>query len=251
YGGSVSDESGFILIGGGDAEKHYADVTRILWKDGKCIQETLPPLPQPCAFHSAIKVGDAIYSIGGQAAPSSSSALHVFWRFDLRHSDRGWKALKAWPGPARILPVLASHGGDVFLFSGGELYKGDDGAAKRRYLTDAYRYNEKTGWEQLPDLPRPVTAAPSPAYVHQNQIIIFSGDNGEFADRVWELKDKHPGFNRDCVILDLDSNSWTQSGTLPFSLATTPSVIWQNSYIIPGGEDRPGHRIPTVYKLTK
>jgi N-acetylneuraminate epimerase len=248
YGGSVSDDRGLIIIGGGDSEQHYADVFCLRWVSGKIVIELLPSLPQASAFHTAVLVDNTIYVTGGQENPSASVAQHALWRLNLNQIEKGWHSIKPWPGPARILPVAAVHQGAFYLFGGCQLYADETGETKRRYLTDAYRYTNKDGWEKLPNLPRAVTAAPGPAWVYQDQIMIFSGDNGENADRVWELKERHPGFDRDMVVFDVKENRWTQTGKVPFSLATTQSVLWQGGYVIPGGEDRPGHRISTVYK---
>lgn len=247
YGASVSDQKGLILIGGGDAETHYTSVTRLIWKDGTIEHQSLPDLPQPCAFQAAALIGSTLYVAGGQSSPKTSEALHTFWRLDLKQPQEGWRSLEAWPGPGRILPVAGTSGNDFYLFSGCELYSDQNGETKRRYLTDAYRYRPGNGWERLPDLPRPATGAPTPALTANDQIMIFSGDSGEYADRVWELKDKHPGFDRDIISFDLKTNQWRRAGGVPFSLATTPSVQWRGCYIIPGGEDRPGHRTPVVY----
>ncbi len=248
YGGSVSDDKGLIMIGGGDREKHYADVFRLRWMNGKIVKDLLPSLPQPSAFHTAARIGNQIYVTAGQASPAASDAQREFWRLDLDQLQNGWRSLKPWPGPARILPVAAVRQGAFYLFSGCQLYANEEGETKRRYLADAYRFTEKDGWKKLPDLPRAVTAAPGPAWVYQDQIMVFSGDSGENADRVWELKDQHPGFDRDIVVFDVKENRWTRVGKTPFSLATTPAVLWQGGYVIPGGEDRPGHRTTKVFK---
>ena len=189
-----------------------------------------------------------LYATGGQAIPGASEAIHALWRLDMERVEDGWQSAPPWPGLARILPVLAVCEGSLYLFGGCEVYGDENGETKRRYLTDAYRYNELDGWERLLDLPRAATGAPTPAWTLGNRIAIFSGDDGEYADRVQELKDRHPGFDRDALILDLAQMQWSRVGRVPFSLATTAAVMWRGAYVIPGGEDRPGHRISTVFQ---
>ncbi|MGV3723297.1 MAG: hypothetical protein ACO1SX_20555, partial [Actinomycetota bacterium] len=59
---------------------------------------------------------------------------------------------------------------------------------------------------------------------------------------VQELKERHPGFCTDVLTFDTRTGAWKRSGTLPLGLVTTNAVRWGARLVIPGGEDRPGHR---------
>lgn len=247
YGASITTDKGVICIGGSDGKKHYAEVLRLQLIDGKIEKEYLPDLPEPCAFTSAAMLNDVIYVAGGQSSPEATVAMKNFWALDLSKSELKWEELEPWPGPPRILPVVSAQDDAFYLISGAELLTGKDEKVTRRYLTDAYRFKPKKGWDKITDVPSPVVAAPSTAY-GQSHILVFGGDDGENADRVWELKDKHPGFSHDILAYHIITNTWAKMGKLPAGLVTTNAVWWQDSIIIPGGEDRPGHRSAKVYK---
>ncbi|HJN17442.1 MAG TPA: hypothetical protein QGH10_18195, partial [Armatimonadota bacterium] len=271
YGATVQRGDWVYCVGGGDAERHYADVVTVGWLDqcesrpgrrpGELIMVLMaeprfavwpdlqPPLPTTCAFTSAALIDRTVYVAGGQETPTSTEAMANFWSVNVLTANREWQILDPWPGPARILPVAASCGGSFYLFSGCELYPDDEGKAARRYLSDAYRYTPGEGWEKLADMPRPAVAAPTPAPVIDGRyILLLGGDDGANAGRTWELKDKHPGFPRDILAYDTVADAWLTMGELPKSLVTTPTIPMPYGFIIPGGEDRPGHRSPAILR---
>jgi SSS family transporter len=249
YGSSISTKKGVICIGGGDANEFYADVFSLTWFDGKIEPNSLPSLPKPCAFNSAAKVGDTIYVAGGQASPSATEAMKNFWSLDLSDPNAKWEEVDPWPGPARILPVAGAIDGCFYLFGGCELFAGEDGKAKRRYLTDAYRFVPKEGWQRISDLPTAVTAAPSPAVAYgPSHLLVFGGDDGADAARIWELKDKHPGFSKDILAYHTITDTWVKMGQIPAGHVTTTAVQWGDSIIMPSGEIRPGTRTPKLFK---
>jgi N-acetylneuraminic acid mutarotase len=249
YGGSVTTLEGVILIGGSDADRHYRTVERVSWVNGGVKHEALPDLPGPVANTSAALLDGVIYVAGGQAAPTSTGALRNLWALDLKAAHPHWTELDPIPGPGRILPVLAAQNGALYLFSGAELLPEDKGQPTRRYLKDVYSYRPGTGWSKLPDSPYPMVAGPAVAW-NKDLILIFGGDDGLNAGRIWELKDKHPGFHREVLAYDTKSHNWATAGTLPLSLVTTTPVVWNGQIIIPGGEARPGHRSGRVLAVS-
>lgn len=94
-------------------------------------------------------------------------------------------------------------------------------------------------------MPRASIAAPNPAPVVDEKILIIGGDDG--ANATFEPKAKHPGFPRDILVFDLKSHSWSKDGAVPFSLVTTNAVLWNGQIVIPGGEARPGVRSPQIW----
>lgn len=92
-----------------------------------------------------------------------------------------------------------------------------------------------------------MVAASALAY-GQSHILVFSGDDGANAQRIFELKDNHPGFSRDALAYHTITDTWTKTGSLPESLVTTAAVKWNNALVITGGEDRPGHRSAGVWR---
>src|SRR5688572_18937116 len=49
YGVSVTTTDGVVCVGGSDARRHYSDVFRIRYADGKLTFTPMPNLPKPCA----------------------------------------------------------------------------------------------------------------------------------------------------------------------------------------------------------
>jgi iduronate 2-sulfatase len=244
YGAAVSVGDGVIVIGGSDGARHYADVWRLRWKDGRLEKTGLPALPQPLANMGAAVIGRTIFVAGGQSATSSTEATKTLFALDLGAREMKWKTLEPIPGAARILPVVVAQDGALFVFSGAELLAGANGEVSRRYLNDGWRYSpdpENKGWRRLADVPRPVVAAPAIGN-GSSRILVFGGDDGANAHRVFALKDDHPGFSRDILAYDTATDKWSKAGELPVSLVTTSAVRWRGAVVIAGGEDRPGHR---------
>ncbi|MBN1344036.1 MAG: sodium/solute symporter [Phycisphaerae bacterium] len=247
YAASVTTDHGVVCMGGSDGKRHYADVFMLTWRDGKLDRRPLPPLPRPCAYAAAAVLGETIYHAGGQETPEATASMKTFWALDLSRPEPAWRELEPWPGPGRILPVAAVQDGTFHVISGADLHAGKDGKAARTYLADGYRYRPKSGWKTIADAPRPVVAGEATG-VGQSHILVFTGDDGANVDRIMELKDKHPGFSRDVLAYHTITNTWVSMGTMPASLVTTNAVRWGSDIVIPGGEDRPGHRSAAVLR---
>lgn len=249
YGGSVSTDEGLICIGGGDADRHYCDVFRLTWANGRVERTDLPALPGPTAFCGAALLGKTIYLAGGQDDPRATEGTMMVYALDLSAEQPAWVNIEPLPGPGRILPAVAAQDGAVYVFGGASLHPGPDGKAVRTYLTDAYCYRPGKGWKRIADLPSPVTAAPSAAY-GPSHVLVFGGDDGANAHRVQELKERHPGFSRKVLAYHTITDTWAHMGTLPKGLVTTNAVAWEGGIVIPGGEDRPGHRSDQLLSAT-
>jgi N-acetylneuraminic acid mutarotase len=216
-------------------------------------KSALPALPQPLANMGAALIGRAIFVAGGQIAPASTEATKTIFALDLDAREPKWKALDPIPGPARILPVVVSQGAALFVVSGAELLSGPDGKVSRRYLNDGWRYTpgaDNNSWRRIANVPQPVVAAPA-IDDGASRILVFGGDDGANAHRVFELKDNHPGFSRDILAYDTATDKWSMQGELPISLVTTSAVKRQSAIVIPGGEDRPGHRSARVMVIDR
>ena len=246
YGVAVSDGKRMICIGGGDADEHSSRVFELRWRDGTITSVPLPDLPRPCAFMGGALLDDVVYVAGGMATPDATEGLRTFWSLNLKKLDQGWRQLDPWPGPGRILPVVAAQDGGIYLVSGAELSPGPEGKPRRRYLRDGYRFKTGAGWKPIADIPRAAVAAPS-IEIGPYHLLVFGGDDGANADRVQELGDAHPGFPRDILAYHTVTNTWIRVGELSESLATVNAVRWQKDIVIAGGEDRPGHRSSRVW----
>ena len=245
YGVSLTTPAGIACIGGSDADTHFADCFLIEWREGRIGTRVMPALPEPCANMCGALLGDSIYVAGGIATPTSTVALKTFWKLDLAVKDSRWEKLEPWPGPERMLAVAGSVGGSFYLFGGTSLKPGPDGKAVREYLRDAYRFTPGKGWKRIADMPRAAVAAPSPASVDGERLLIIGGDDGTKVD--FKPLHEHPGFPRDVLAYDPLRDAWSVAGEVPFSSVTTPMVNWQGRSVIPNGEVRPRVRTPEVW----
>jgi len=246
YGISITTKDGLVCIGGGDAKKHYAEVFRLKWINGKIVQETLTPLPKAMAFGSGALLGNTIYVAGGIETPDSTRALKTFWALDISKRHAQWKELETWPGPGRMLAVAAAQNGSFFLISGTDLTADANGKPQRIYLNDGYRFTLGKGWKRIADLPRPCVAAPSPAPAFgQSHFLVLGGDDGSKTG--FEPINQHPGFPGEILAYHTITDTWTKMAIAPVSRVTTPAVRWQNKIVIPSGEVRPGVRSAEVW----
>lgn len=244
YGVSLTTSEGLLCVGGSDADRHYADVFRLVQSRGKLRIQTLPFLPVPLAYAAGALVGRVAYVAGGADRPGEQAALNRFLALDLDHPAAGWRDLEPCPGEARILAV-ATGTGDAFYLAGGAALRPVDGKVKRAYLRDAWRFTAAGKWERLADLPKPCVAAPTPGPIVDSTLLLVGGDDGSLAG--FQPPEKHPGFARTILGLDLRTGKWTKWGRTPAPRATLVAVEWDGLFVLPSGELRPGVRSAEVW----
>ena len=248
YGVSITTADGVVCIGGSDPNQHYQDCFRLRWQQGKLETAKIPSLPKPCANACGALLDNTIYVAGGLESPTATETLKTFWSLDLSDTTAQWQQLEPWPGPARMLATAVVQGGSFFLCSGADLKTGADGKAVREYLRDAYRYEPGRGWKRIADLPRAAVAAPTPAPAYgESTFFILGGDDGTLVD--FKPPEKHPGFPKTILEYDIVSDRWRNVGEMPVGHVTTSIVGWQDRWIMPTGEVRPGKRSPSVWSL--
>lgn len=247
YGVSATLNGGVLCVGGSDAERHYAEAFQLHLRDGRIEITALPSLPAPLANAAGAVVGDTVFVIGGSAAPGEESASRQCFTLNLAWTALAWRELEPLPGKARILPVAAAFDG-AFYVMGGAAVEPVNGKVKRVYLRDAWRHRPGSGWERLPDLPKPCVAAPSPAPAAGSRIYLLGGDDGSLAG--FQPVAQHPGFPKSALIFEVGRDAWeVVNDTLPVSRATTPVTEWRGRFVMPSGEARPGVRSPEVWTL--
>jgi len=264
YGVSLNWNDGLLLIGGANQTQHFRNVYFISYNKEQLLLDSLPSLPHPLANSCGVIIDNIVYVAGGLSSPAASSAEHIFWKLDLNQPREKlvWTTLPPWPGEGCMLSVAGQVNGELYLLSGVSLFiSPDDSAVHRRYLADAFVYNQEKGWRKIKELPHAVAAAPTPAYTYSGQLFVFGGDDGSRAEQNAILKDKHPGFRTEILTYNTKKDEWTISGNVFTDLqpnpennplastwapVTTPLVVWNHTIIIPQGEARPGVRTNRV-----
>ena len=244
YGVSLTVPDGLVLIGGGDAEHHFADVWLARYASGRVSFARWPSLPVPLAMAAGALVQRTLYVAGGIDRPDATATQRAVYALDLDSLDAGWRQIEKCPAPGRILAVAGAYRDTFFFFAGSDLKADAQGKAERIRLRDAWSFTPGKGWRRLADLPRIAVAAPSPAPLVGESLLVLGGDDGI---HVATPPEKHPGFPRGILAYAVASDSWSDTGELPFSLVTTPAVVWQDRIVVPGGEARPGVRSTAVW----
>lgn len=245
YGVSLTVPDGVLLIGGSDKLRHFADVRLLgLDNDGNPVFKDFPSLPKPLAQMCGALVGTKIHVCGGIENPSDTTALANHWILDLDAIPKGWVEGPPLPGEGRILSTAAAIQGDLIVAGGCSLKPDSSGKPARSYLTDAWCFTGNV-WKRIADLPRPATAAASPAPVSGDTCYIISGDDGSQAGLPSPAN--HRGFTPEILRYDRSANQWTAAGKLdvppPVTLPTAP---WKSGVILFNGEVKPGIRTPSV-----
>ncbi|RYE21661.1 MAG: galactose oxidase [Sphingobacteriales bacterium] len=254
YGGSVSCNNELILIGGSNENGHSTAVIALQWQGDTVSNRRLPDLPKPMANFSSVLLANHIYVAGGISKADAQQAEANFWRLNLENTEKGWEVLESWPGAPRMLAVLGVYDNKVYVFSGVELVNG-----QRNYLKDGFSFDPSAGWTRIADLPVSVAAAASPALSTSAGLAVVGGDDGKLAPRASALKDKHPGFSNDMLAYSVAEDRWSSSGQVRIGASadararipvTTTAVVWNNLYVLPGGEVRPAIRTNHVLAYT-
>jgi N-acetylneuraminic acid mutarotase len=252
YGTAVQTGKNLLCIGGQDATQTFDTVIQLGLDGGKLTVRDLPHLPHPIANASAAVAGGKVYVVGGQHTLNAKDVSKEIWSLDISNPSMFgvWKEEPVSPWQhARILPVVAACGDDLFVASGADLVTDQEGTSHRVNLSDAWLLKAGKKWERLPDSPAPIVGAPSLCDGH-GSILVFGGDDGQFTDQVFILKDRHPGFSLKTRLFNLHDSQWSLGPTLPLSLVTTGATLWNSRYVIAGGEPQPGHRSDRVIALS-
>lgn len=247
YGISITTPDGVLCIGGSDVTRHYAEVFRLQFLAGKIEIKNLPALPVPLANAAGALVSQTIFVCGGSEQPGELSAMNRLFALNLGGVSPRWRELEPCPGKPRVLPVAAGMA-DTFYMAGGAALEPTNGHVARVYLRDTWSYQTGKGWRQLANLPKPSVAAPSPAPGAAAEFFVVGGDDGSLAG--FQPVEKHPGFPKTILAYDTIKNLWRTNGEAPAPRATVPVAWWQNRFVIPGGEMRPGVRSPEVWTLS-
>ena len=249
YGVSLTTMEGVVIIGGGDASRHFQETLLLdLTESGKPRFAKLPDLPKGLAQMSGALVGRRIHLCGGIEQPDATRATDSHWTLDLDHPGNGWQKQPALPAAGRILASAAVVDGAFFIMGGCSLAPDASGKPVRTYLRDAWKFSAGQ-WVRIADLPRPLVAAASPAPVAGHALFLVSGDDGSQTGLA--NPEDHRGFSKDVLCYESATDKWSVAGELsvppPVTVAVTP---WHGEYLFFNGEVKPGVRTPQVFAFT-
>lgn len=244
YGAAVSLPTGVMLIGGSNAEGAQRDCY-LLTREGDGVKCTpLASLPQAITGHAAVLMGGLVYVCGGSFAAGEQDAQNLLWVYDPAADE--WREGAPLPARGRFLHQMATLGDSLYVLGGIGLKPGDDGRQVRDMLTEAWRYSEATGWQQVADLPRYCAAAPTPAPAFGGSIYLVGGDDASvrgFAPQ------NHPGFHSASLCYHPAADTWEEAGPVAAARAVLPCAEWNGMAIIINGEQRPGKRSNEVWSI--
>lgn len=247
YGVSVTWKNSLLCIGGSDEKSHYHEAMQLTLDQGTLQFKPLPSLPQTLANGCGALVGNYVYVVGGQESPTINRASNKAYRLNLEQPSAKWETLPNCPGPGRMLSIASSCNNTLWIVGGVELTSDQNGQAKRRYLRDAYRYDDIHGWQAIADFPSPIAAAATPAPNVNSGFYLLGGDDGS---QVGVSPQRHQGFSDNIHLYDLKSQQWIHAGKVEAPRVTLPTVHWKDDWIFISGEKQPGIRSPEVWSFT-
>jgi solute:Na+ symporter, SSS family len=284
YGASVNLPEGVLCIGGRDVNQCYADCFLMQWNasEQKVQFVDFPKLPTALAHHSAVKIDQMVYVIGGRNT-AKGAATKTFYALDLtKQNDPAafvWKSLSTWDGSGRFhaLAAAGTDGESESLYLCGGRNPGKYG--EDDFLTDLHRFDprQKT-WSYLGSALDPagniatLMAAPT-FFVPPHHLVVVGGtdekliglleDNASRAateDPTESAARKNlnqlilknfPGYSRNVMAFDIIASEWIPIGTFPdMPPVATVVVPWDGNYVIPGGELGPGQRTPKIWQAS-
>lgn len=248
YGISIATEEGFLMIGGGNAQTHFATVTEVRNAEGKLQFTAFPSLPVGLANGCGLRVDQRVHVVGGITKPDATTASNKHFVLDLAQRDKGWTEAPPLPGDGVML-ATAGKTNDGFVIVGGCSLSADAaGKPQRRYLQKCWHFTQGA-WKECQDLPVAAVATASPAWAIDGKVNLIGGDDGT---QVGQDPEKHRGFSRHVWNYDPSKNEWLDLGEMEQTIPVTlPAVIHGEEYLLISGEIRPGVRTPAVTRLTR
>ncbi len=242
YGATATLPQGVMLIGGSNVGGAVADCYLLCYENGDVSCKPLAPLPTTLTGHAAVVMGGKVWVQGGSIAVGEQDAESRLWVYD--PAADSWSEGEALPGRGRFLQQMAVIGHTLYVLGGIGLVQGEDGRMQRNMLTEAWSYNESTGWRKLAHLPHFCAAAPTPAPVIHGRIYLLGGDDATVKGFTPQ---NHPGFHNQSLCYNPADNSWADAGTIAAARAVLPCAQWNGLAVIINGEQRPGKRSNEVW----
>ena len=258
-----------IFYGGGENENGITNKAYLLKLDAsnKKLQiQELPSLPISVTNASAVNVGNTIYVAGGE---TSSGVSNNFFSIELDSKKPTWEELGSVPKPfshAVMVAQIANQNNCIYVIGG--RMKQQDGISL--FYSSVLVYDIKSQkWTEKKSLPYALSAGTGISY-KDHYIIMIGGDKGDtfhqtellinaiaaeadpskketLVQQKTTLQSIHPGFSRDQLLYNTQTDEWSNLNQFPFtSPVTTTALNWGNSIVIPGGEIKAGVRNASI-----
>lgn len=269
-----------------DQERALASAWEVGLEKGTLVRREIPPLPVPLVEGVAGAVdGKVIVAAGAtnnsdEAASGFVTSRRVFLLdTELPEAEWAWEELP-WLGDevrGRVYAVGGVRGEKFYVFGGRDFANENPEASAERVtqvnldlLADCYVLDLETReWKGLADMPHGMSAAPSAAVPAGNShFLMLGGVSAAFWRKQFEDRPElggagyeHPGFDPTVWAYDTITDTWAKAGRMPTEIkedhasnaaastwvpVTTPVVFWNDKFIVPTGEIKPGVRSPQV-----
>lgn len=268
YSANCSTSQGIIYAGGENENGISNKVFLLQWDavNETVVTKNLPDLPVAVTNAAAGFHNDIVYIAGGETV---SVAVDQFYCLDMNNMAAGWKPLPAIPKPvSHAVLITQSNADHASIYLTGGRKKNTSGISD--LYSSFFKFDIlKNQWEEKASLPYALSAGTGIA-AGSNNILIFGGDKGETFHKTEKfivainsekdgtekaeliqqkntLQSSHPGFSKEILMYNSESNEWAAAGCIPFdSPVTTTAVKWGDKVIIPSGEIRAGVRTPQI-----
>ncbi|MCX2453902.1 galactose oxidase [Pedobacter sp. PLR] len=273
YCGNTSTKFGIVYAGGENDKGLSKQVFLLTWDELKHNIQAKPLASLPIALTNVAltNIGNLVYAIGGDQEKSTSNAV---FSLDLSLPAATWKVLPELPIPlANSVVVVQSPEKQALIYVIGGRTKTPVGISDLHATVFIY-HPEKQEWKEGAAISDGIKvtnfSAGTGVAFGKNQILIFGGDNGKtfhqietYISRIAKTADPeekarltaeknqlnihHKGFYKSILRYDVQRNTWSKSGELPFlAQVTAMATKWNNDIIISSGEVKPGVRTPNI-----
>lgn len=271
YAAVCNTPDGILYAGGENAEGISNKTWFLQWnqQQQKVLIKSYPDLPVPLTNSSAVCINNRVYLLGGETGNATSMA---FYFLDLAQMEKGWQSLGNIPQPLSHLVLTSiNNTNTTALYIMGGRQKNPSGVSS--FSNKTYRYHiQNNSWETLADMPYSLSAGTGVG-LKNDQIVLFGGDRGivfnqvenllvaiasekdperkqELIQQKNQLQENHPGFSKEMLAYDVNTNRWSQIGKLTQEIpVTTTAFIWNSIVYIPSGEIKAGVRSRSILQI--